>query len=201
MKRFALIAGLLLASAAAHAQPVSGWYGPLLLVTDGDRLSGVVADMARGNGTEDAPQFLCVSFIKGRFNGGVADIEAWLPDDSERIAGTLRMEEADIRVQLSDNPPGCAMISSMNGEGQRWWLEEAHPDWIGVGLVAAERAVLYPEPTEDADRERPYLIEWQAVAVLQQRESWVQVEYVAVEPAIRGWVKSSDLALASPSGE
>ncbi len=201
MKQTIAVAAILAAATVAHAEPVSGWYGGILLVVDDGRLSGVVSDMARDHATDHAPHFMCRTLVGGRVDGVGAQVEAWLPDDPARIPGTLRMEGPDVRVRLDENPPGCAMVSNMIGEGQRWRLEEARPDWIGVGLVTAERTVLHRSPAEEAGRERPYLVEWDAVAVLERREDWVHVEYVESDTPARGWVKPSDLALAFPGDE
>ncbi|MHB2263868.1 hypothetical protein [Aliihoeflea sp. PC F10.4] len=201
MKRSLVLAVAMAITTISHAAPVSGRYGPTLLVVDGKHLSGVIGDTARGNGTDEAPQFMCRALVTGRFDGDVAELVAWLPDDPQRIAGTLTRDGADIHVRLDENPPGCGMVSNMTGDGQRWWLEEARPDWIAVGIVTTERAILHSEPTEDTERERPYLVEWDVVAVLEQRGDWARVEYVQSDPLARGWIKVSDLALAGPGEE
>jgi hypothetical protein len=203
MKHLAVLGACLLVGATAHAQPVSGRYGPLVLVVDGDRLSGVIGDMARGHGAEDAPQFMCRALVDGRLDGDghTAGLQAWLPDDPGRIPGTLSMEGADIRVRLAENPSGCAMVSNMTVEGQRWWMKEARPDWVGVGLVTVDRAFLHSEPVDNAGREKSYLIEWDVVAVLERRAGWMHVEYIESDSSARGWIRSSDLVLSSPLNE
>ncbi len=57
-------------------------------------------------------------------------------------------------------------------------FDEPHPDWIGAGLVTAERAILHPEPAEAAGRKRPYLVAFDPVAVLARRPGWVRVAYL-----------------------
>jgi hypothetical protein len=142
-----------------------------------------------------------VALLDGRVSGDGAEVEAWLPDDPERISGTLQTTASDAVLRLDENPPGCAMAANMTGEGQRWPLDEARPDWIGAGLVIVDRAVLYPEPAADAARRRPYLIEWDAVAVLERRDGWAHVEFVDADTPARGWLRLSELALALPGGE
>lgn len=81
-------------------------------------------------------------------------------NDPVRISGTLRVEGTELHVQLEENPPGCAMVANMTGEGQTWRLEEPRPDWVGVGLATSKRTIIQPGPSEEVDREKPYLVEW-----------------------------------------
>ncbi|KHL25502.1 hypothetical protein PK98_02090 [Croceibacterium mercuriale] len=197
MSRYLAVAlPLLLTACGASAQPVSGQYGPLLISVADGRISAVFVDAVGGSGPGGAPQFLCATLLDGQAAGDSAALRAWLPDDPERISGELHAGGETIVLRLDENPPGCAMASSLTGEGQRLLRTSAHPDWIGAGLVTAERAVLHPEPQATSGRRTPYLVAWNAVAIIAERGAWVQVEYVGGKQPVRGWLRRSDLAVA-----
>lgn len=196
LKHLALSVPLALAACHASAQPTSGRYGPLLIAVADGRVAGVFVDAAGGTGPGDAPQFLCATLLAGPIAGNSAAVQAWLPDDPELISGDLLVRDDAAVLRLEENPPGCAMASSLIGKGQRLHRTSAHPDWIGVALVTADRAILHPEPRAAGERRTPYLVTWDAVGIVENRGEWVLVEYVGGGRPTRGWLRRSDLAMA-----
>lgn len=185
---------------SSASQTLSGRYGPLALAValDGS-VYGVFAEQRVGNGTLDAPQFNCLFLLEGRMDGDAAFVTTWFPDEAERIRGTLRLGR-DPSLQLDENPGGCLMTSGdMKDAPYGLIFDETHANWIGMGLVTRERAILYPEPVEATGRKRPYLVEFDPVAVVKRRPGWTRVEYLdgAAKPAT-GWVRDGDVALSAP---
>jgi len=67
--------------------------------------------------------------------------------------------------------------------------------WIGAGLVTAAKAVLRREPRDDPNRTRPYLVEFDAFAVLERRDGWARVAFVGADgPAATGWLRDDEVA-------
>lgn len=187
---------LLLACQADAQQPVSGQYGPLLIAAAEGRVHGVFVEAIGGAGPGGAPQFLCATLLDGKVTGDSVAVQAWLPDDPERISGELAIAGDSVTLRLDENPPGCAMASNLAGEGQRLPRTATHADWIAVGLVTAERAILHRQPAATDGARTPYLVEWDAVAIIEQQGDWVQVEYVGGTRPVRGWLNRAELAVA-----
>lgn len=187
-------------TSAGASQSWSGRYGPLALAVASDgSVHGVFAEQRVGNGTLDAPQFGCLFLFEGRMDGETASVTTWFPGEAERIGGTLRLG-ADPSLQIEENPGGCLMTSGdMVDAPYGLIFDEPHANWIGTGLVTAERAILFPEPIEAAARRRPYLVAFDPVAVLERRPGWTRVEYIdgSTKPAA-GWVRDGDVALSAP---
>ncbi len=197
-----LIAALLWASVApsAASRTLSGRYGPLALAVAADgSVHGVFAERRIGNGTPDTPQFGCLFLLDGRLQGETAIVTTWLPGQAERMSGVLRLGAAP-SLQLEGNPGGCLMTSGdMTDAPYALTFDEPRANWIGTGLVTAERAILHPEPVERPARERPYLVRLDPVAILARRPGWSRVEYLEAGPRpVTGWLRDGDLAPDRP---
>ena len=192
-----LLASLVPLSASSS---LSGRYGPLgLAIAPDGTVHGVSAEQRVGNGTLDAPQFGCIFLLEGQLDGGTASVTTWFPNEAERIRGTLRLGTGP-SLQLEENHGGCLMTSGdMVDAPYGLFLDEPQANWIGTGLVTVERTVLFPEPVETAGRKRPYLVEFDPVAVLERRPGWTRVEYIDGSPKpATGWVRDGDVALSAP---
>lgn len=185
---------------SSASQPLSGSYGPLALAVGSDgSVHGVFAERRVGNGTPEAPQFGCLFLLEGRMEGGSARVVTWFPGDAERIGGELRLG-VEPSLRLEENHGGCLMTTGdMRDEPYDLLLDEERNDWIGAGLVTAERAVLRPEPVDAPGRTRPYLVRFDPVAVLARQPGWVRVEYLeAADGRVTGWLREDDVALSAP---
>lgn len=182
----------------ASAETLSGRYGPLLLAVRDGEARGVFSEGRVGNGDEDAPQFSCLFLLKGVVANERVDVGTWFPGEAERIAGVLDLGTVP-SLKLAENHGGCLMTSGdMTTEPYRLGADERHPDWIDVGLVIAAKAILRPEPRDDPKRKRPYLVEFDAVAVLEQRAGWVRVTFVATDgPPTTGWLRGDEVATSA----
>ena len=69
---------------------------------------------------------------------------------------------------------------------------QAGNDWVGVALVQSHRAILHAAPAADT-RHVPYLVAFDAVAVLARQPGWVQVRYLGNDKPVTGWLRASDL--------
>ncbi|WP_182422388.1 hypothetical protein [Aureimonas sp. ME7] len=190
---------LALAVPANASQPMSGSYGPLALVVGDDgSVHGVFAERQIGNGTPEAPQFDCLFLLVGHVEGDRADVVTWFPGKAERIGGELHLG-AEPSLRLAENHGGCLMTTGdMKGAPYDLLLDERREDWIGAGLVAAERAILHPSPTNAPGRSRPYLVRFDPVAVLAQRPGWIHVEYLeATDRPVTGWLREADVVLSA----
>ena len=187
-------------SQAAQQQERSGDYGPLALaVSEDGSVHGVFAERRVGNGTTNAPQFSCLFLLEGRLNGNRGQVETWFPAESERIRGTLQLGE-QASLQLEDNHGGCMMTTGdTKNAPYELSLGERHSGWIGAGLVIANRAILYPSPISVPGRKRPYLVKFDAVAVLARRSGWIHVEYLEADgKPITGWLRDDAVGLSVP---
>ncbi|ALN75013.1 hypothetical protein [Aureimonas sp. AU20] len=186
---------------SSASQSQSGRYGPLaLIVRDDGMIHGVFAEQRVGNGTLDAPQFGCLFLLEGRTEGERARVDTWFPGEVEHIRGELRLGAAP-SLRLEENHGGCLMASGdMKDAPYELHLDERRADWIGAGLVTAERAILHPEPIDAPGRKRPYLVQFDPVAVLSQRPGWVRVEYLAAAGGpVTGWLRDADVAFSAPT--
>jgi hypothetical protein len=190
---FALAA--ILYAEAALAEPSSGRYGPLLLADRGSEVHGVFSEGRVGNGDEAAPQFSCLFLLKGKLNNERAEVETWFPNEAERISGVLDLGALP-SLKLTENHGGCLMTSGdMTAGPYRLGAQDRRPEWIGAGLVTAQKAVLRPGPHDDPKRTRPYLVEIDAFAILEQRDGWVRIAFVGTHgPPTIGWLRSDEAA-------
>jgi hypothetical protein len=184
---------LTLMGKTASAEDASGRYGPLLLAVRDREVRGLFSEGRIGNGDEDAPQFSCIFFLEGALENARADVETWFPVEPARIPGKLDLGP-EPSLELAENHGGCLMTSGdMATEPYRLPEDERHPEWIGVGLVTAPRAVLRREATDDPDRTRPYLVAFDAFAVLEQRVGWVRVAFRKADgAAATGWLRADE---------
>ncbi|RIY01428.1 hypothetical protein D3218_08725 [Aureimonas flava] len=195
------LAALLLAFAhpAGASKPLSGSYGPLALaVGDDGSVHGVFAERRVGNGSVDAPQFSCLFLLEGRLEGDSADVDTWVPGEVDRIGGELRLG-AEPTLRLEENHGGCLMTTGdMRDAPYDLLLDEPRADWIGAGLVTAERAILRPSPSDAPGSRRPYLVRFDPVAVLARRPGWIHVEYLeAAGGRVTGWLREADVTLSA----
>ncbi len=172
----------------------SGQYDALTLVVAGHQVSGAFSDHRGENGSGGAPQFTCAFLLHGTLDGDRAKVETWTPGDKRRIAGNLTFEGDDVVLQLQEHQAGCAATSgdmvrtpyklsrTMDGAG-----------WLGVALVSAQRAFIRAAPRGSISR-RPYLVEFDPVAVLQRAGEWVRVAYPRGGSSVRGWLRTTELA-------
>lgn len=195
-----LLAAFVIPMAAAASEPLSGRYGPLALVVADRNIYGVFSESRLGNGTSDAPQFTCVFLLEGRIEGNTATVRTWFPGEPERIAGTLRFGE-EPSLQLAENHGGCPMTSGdMVVTPSPLPLDELHAEWIGTGLVTPDKLVLQNNPAMDPARKRPFLVAFDAVAVLERRRDWVRVVYLdGVGKPASGWVPADTLVTSPES--
>ena len=194
-----LTAALLIAGPGQTAAKATlfGQYDGLLLDVQGNRVTGVFTTSARGIGTDDAPQFSCAFLLHGRLNRGTAAIETWTPGDDAIIPGQLTVAGGTASLRLQQDQDGCAMAG---GDMVRsdFTLTRSQPGdgWIGVAMVRSRQAVLHAAPAAD-NRHAPYLVAFNAVAVLARQPGWVKVRYLGNVKPITGWLRDSDL-VANP---
>lgn len=179
------------------AGPASGQYDSLFLTIRDGEVRGVFSDARAGNGTGDAPQFSCRFQLRGRLDGGRGVVTTWYPGGST-VVGNLSFEGGGVSLLLRDNQDGCLMATGdMTREPYRARLARPGGDWIGVTLVTAAHAVLHPAP-EASSRRTPYVVDGDAVAVLERRAGWARVRYLGGEKPSTGWVHATELAPETP---
>ena len=186
-------AACLLAGPAQAEATLSGVYDQMLLWVGGGRVAGAYTTSRRGNGSDDAPQFSCAFLLRGRLAAGQADVTTWTPGEDDVIPGRLTVAPGGASLRLQQNQDGCGMaIGDMaHADFTFTRLQESGRDWVGVGMVKDKRAVLHAGPNDDA-RRVPYLVAYDAVAVLSRRPGWVQVRYYG-EKQVTGWLRTSQL--------
>jgi hypothetical protein len=73
-------------------------------------------------------------------------------------------------------------------------------NWIGVGMVSADRAVLRPTPAATS-RRTPYLVHFDPMVILQRQRAWVQLTSLGGKTPVTGWLQKSDRAPQTASRE
>lgn len=187
-------------SAAAAADPAarSAVYGSLTLVADGKAVAGVFAEQRGMDGPGGAPQFSCLFLLRGELAGDRARVETWFPGEAERIAGELVFRADGAALTLRADHGGCGMTTgSMVGQPYEMARDEEGSGWVGVALVTAKRATFRPAPSAAAPR-APYLVAFDPVAILEQRDGWVRALYRGGAKPVTGWLPAGDLAIARP---
>ncbi|MCR0985225.1 SH3 domain-containing protein [Roseomonas populi] len=196
MKRLLLLL-LLAVPAQAADTPASGLYGGLSLAVTGNEVSGVFSEARGGDGSGAAPQFSCWFLLRGRLENGRGIVQTWYPGE-EPIPGNLSFEGGKASLMLRENHGGCLMTTGdMVREPYRAGLDRPGEGWIGVGLVTARRAAFRPSPGAPAPR-TPYVVEGNAVAVLERQGEWVRARYVAGQRPVTGWLRAAELAPDRP---
>lgn len=191
MRMFLAALALLFPSAAAAQQ--SGSYGPLKLAIVGNEVHGVFSEGRVGNGDEAAPQFSCMFLLRGTLGRGRGIVRTWYPGE-EPIKGNLSVNGADVSLMLKENHGGCLNTSGdMVDKPFTTDLVTAGKGWTGVALVTAKRAVLRATP--GAAARAPYIVEGDAVGILERRPGWLRIAYLG-ERTVTGWVRASEVAVA-----
>jgi hypothetical protein len=176
---------------------LSGQYGPLLIAITGDTVTGAFSETRVANGTDSAPQFNCAFQLTGTLKAGKAQVLTWYPGQAP-IAGRLSLSSDGVSLKLKDDQPGCAMAdASMVDQAWQSAQDKASPDWIGIRLIAATRAVIRKTPDARAGR-TPYVVRDDAVAVLAVQGDAVKIAYPGPDKTVTGWVSASDLTPAGP---
>ena len=192
----AIVAALLPLPAAA-APSLSGQYGPLLIAVVGDTVTGAFSETRVGNGTDAAPQFSCAFQLSGTLKAGKAQVVTWSPGEAP-IAGQLSLSSDGISLQLKDDQPGCAMTeASMVDQAWTTTQDKAASGWIGTRLIAAKKAVIRKTAAVKPGR-TPYVVRYDAVAVLAVQGSAVEIAYPGPDTTVTGWVNAADLTAAGP---
>lgn len=192
---------LALASPQAAAEPVSGRYGALSLVVRGGTVAGLFASERGDTGAPDAVTFSCLFLVAGRIANGAASVTTWYPGDPERIGGTLRFTPDGAALQLAAEPPGCGMaVGDMVREPYEERFDGGRPDWLDLGFVTAERAVLASRPNATPPRGKPYLVRFDPVAVVEWRGGWARVEFLGGETRTTGWLRDGEIGTAIGDG-
>ena len=184
---------------ALAAPSLSGQYGPLLIVVQGDAVTGAFSETRVGNGTDAAPQFSCAFQLSGTLKGGKAQVVTWYPGQAP-IAGQLGLSSDGVSLKLKDDQPGCAMTeASMVDQAWESVQDKAAPTWIGTRLIATPKAVI--RKTAEAKPGRtPYVVRDDAVAVLAIQGGAVEIAYPGPDKTITGWVNAGDLTSAAAPG-
>ncbi|MDR2874746.1 MAG: hypothetical protein LBV44_02295 [Methylobacillus sp.] len=182
----------------AHADPRSGSYeGSLYLVVSGSKISGVFAE--RHDGTKEFPLTrACYFTISGTIKGNHAEISTRAPGAAKPISGTLDFKGSDALIRLRENQDGCAaVVADMTDEPLIISRDHEGKDWLDVALIGAKKVVLGDAPAP-AKRAKPYLIQYDPVAIIARQGEWVKVRYHWAQPLIEGWVKAGDLYADAP---
>jgi len=188
-----LLAALALTLPAAASAQTSGRYEQLTLAVTGDTVSGVFSEGRVGNGSEAAPQFTCTFLLRGTLSNGRGIVRTWHPGE-QPIKGSLAFSGNQASLMLQENHGGCLNTSGdMVDQPFKADLAKPAKGWIGVALVTARRAVLRPSP--GAAGKVPYVVDGDAVGVLERRAGWLRVAY-AGEKTVTGWLRAGEVAVA-----
>lgn len=188
-----LLAALALALPAAASAQTSGRYEQLTLAVTGNTVSGVFSEGRVGNGSEAAPQFTCIFLLRGTLSNGRGQVRTWYPGE-QPIKGSLAFSGQEASLMLQENHGGCLNTSGdMVDRPFKADLGKPAKGWTGVALVTARRAVLRPSP--GAAAKAPYVVDGDAVGVLERRAGWLRVAY-AGEKTVTGWLRAGEVAVA-----
>ncbi len=180
---------------ASDSAPVTNSYGPLLLTVTSKTVVGTFFDGRGEPGVSGVPAFTCIFMLSGQIEGSSAQIVTWTPGDKALIPGELVLGNGEASITLRDNQAGCEMAGDdMVSAPWTGSFIKTNPSWIGVGMVAADRAILRPIPA-DSTRQGPYLIRFDPVVILERQMEWVKVGYLAGERTMKGWLRRSELML------
>jgi len=187
---------LFVPGAFAEDAPMPGQYGQLFIAIRGGAVYGVFSESRIGNGTDRAPQFSCIFLMQGPLVDNKASVQTWFPADKQRISGTLELG-SNPSLKLTENHPGCEMTSGdMVSERYSLMLDTRHDEWIGVGIVTEKKAVLRKESSDAGRKRSPYLVKFDAFAVLERKPGWVRVQYLGENDDVTGWVRDQEVSTA-----
>lgn len=193
LRRILLSVSILLAAwppAARAEDGSSGWYGEMLLSVQGDQVSGAFSS---ARGMAGGPMFNCAFLLQGRLVAGHAEIVTWTPGDETVIKGVLTLAPPKALLRLQVDPPGCTMtVGGMTREDYSVQRQPGQTGWVGVGMVGARRAVLQGSPGPNS-RHAPYLVRFDAVAILRRQAGWARIRFLGSTKPVEGWLRESDL--------
>ena len=65
-------------------------------------------------------------------------------------------------------------------------------DWVGVGMIGNERSTLQSKPGQRL-RRTPYLVQYDAVAILQRQPGWAKIRFFNSNKPVTGWLRETEL--------
>lgn len=191
----AILPAFLVLGLAAHARDgLSGRYGEMLVSVRDGQLTAVFAT-ARGidPSSGNRPMFSCAFMMQGRLVQGRSAVSSWTPGDESVIRGEITLAPPEARLRLEAEQPGCGMAAgSMTQADYVMHRDGPGTGWIGVGMVGAERAVLRGTPGRSTQR-TPYLVRYNAVAILERKPGWAKVRYLDGSKPATGWLQEVEL--------
>ncbi|MCC6753038.1 MAG: hypothetical protein IT266_03530 [Saprospiraceae bacterium] len=139
------------------------------------------------------PQFSCIFYIEGPLHSNQATLRGYYPGDppDQIIAGKLEIVDTqNIRIRLSEEPPGCWNVLPFSDEPAEFALTRAMP-WVEVGYVTAEKTYFHAEKSI-AKKLKSYLIKNNVVYIERREDDWVFCSYYG-KKLTKGWLKRSDV--------
>ncbi len=163
----------------------SGLYeGLMLAVSSEGKVTGYYQEEQGEN-----PGKRCTFFFSGTTNEqGGAKIQSW--SSRIKLLGNITAQPDAIVVTIPKGREhdGCGLVLMPEIDQGLSLTRIAQVPWRELRTITATKVHLSKMPTDGA-AQKAYLIRGDVVGVLQTKDQWVEVEYVASERRIKGWVK------------
>ena len=198
--------GVVVTASGAEARPLRpGAYGGLLLGYD-PSTQVVSGYFQTGTGLSDwdnpdsGPQFTCIFYLKGKYQGDQATIETFDPATprDDLISGTLTVgKDGSVKISLPEDHGGCGMAWSFTKDSAltTFSLDTARP-WTQIRVVRSKRAYFYDAPDSPVHR-KAHLVHDDGVGVVGSARGWLRVEFPSsdgktVQPQRIEWMREAD---------
>jgi hypothetical protein len=176
---------------AANA-PKSGVYDDLILARNPSNsdVTGYYRSETGGG------QFTCKFYFKGKLKSGAAEIESYLPGEPmQKISGLLVVEsEKSVTVKHKDEHGGCWNVQHFADTEQpaTFSASKIQTSWLEIRVVRAAKSNFYKSPKGKTPL-KSYLVEGNAVGVVDNQPDWVKVDDPGEKKTTSGWIKRGDL--------
>ena len=140
-------------------------------------------------------QFSCIFYLKGKLTGSPAAISTYFPETpDDKIKGQLVLTASNsFKVRLSTEPGGCWNVLHFADDSlpAEFTLVAKHP-WVSVAVVRSGRAFFFDAPTAAVHR-KSYVVKGDGVGVRTVKPGWLEVDFVAGEKVVSGWIRQADV--------
>ena len=157
------------------------------IAVNDDVVTGFYENYTGWDEKTQAPRFSCLFFFVGRVENCNVEIAS---SDTKGVIELLGNDR--IKSRQTEEPGGGWNVEPrFDEEGVVFELTERE-EWKFIRIVSSERAYFYNNPDEK-ERGRSYIIEGDALRVLEVEGDWVRGEYHGSQGITTGWIKESDL--------
>ena len=146
---------------------------------------------------EQAQQFSfsCIFLFSGNMSNGQKKfpILSYAYDGSDTISGEIIIEsDTKIRIYLQREHGKCSQVEKFSEKISPIFQITEEKNWKGIAAVKTEKAFFHTAPDE-ARKSSRVVSKGSFVKILEEKDTWLKVEFQSGDSIINAWLKKSDL--------